>query len=110
MAIFSVWLALGIYWRRKPALHRPIFFIATCGLIGAAFGRVPYLTAPHNLTYVCVDAIICLGALRDLIVYRRVHRIYLIALPALAAAQYGIVYMISTPPAWWMKLAHTMMG
>jgi len=110
MAIFTVWLALGIYWRRKPQLHRPIFFIATCGLIGAAFGRVPYLTVPHNLTYVCVDAIIFLGALRDLLVTRRIHLVYRIALPALAVAQYGIVYMITTPPQWWVQLAHTMMG
>jgi hypothetical protein len=109
MAIFSVWLALGIYWRRKPALHRPIFFIATCGLIGAGFGRVPFL-AVHNLMYLCIDAVISLGILRDLIVDRRVHRFYLIALPPLALAQYGIVYMITTPPLWWMHLAHSLMG
>jgi len=110
MAIFTVWLALGILWRRKPALHRPIFFIATCGLIGAAFGRVPYLVAPHILSYVCVDAVIALGLLRDLLVDRRIHRLYLIALPALAVAQYGILYMITTPPLWWVHLAQTMMG
>jgi hypothetical protein len=110
MAIFATWLALGILWRKKPRLHRPIFFIATCGLIGAAFGRVPYLTAPHNLSYVCVDAVICLGVLRDLLVDHRVHRIYLIALPALAVAQYGIIYMITTPTQWWVKIAHSLMG
>jgi hypothetical protein len=109
MAIFTIWLALGILWRRKPALHRPIFFIATCGLIGAAFGRVPYL-ATHNLMYVCVDAVIALGLLRDILVDRRIHRLYLIALPPLALAQYGIVYMITTPPNWWINLAHTLMG
>jgi hypothetical protein len=109
MAIFAVWLALGIYWRRKPALHRPIFFIATCGLIGAAFGRVPWLVA-HNLFYVCVDAVIALGLLRDLLVDRRIHRLYLFALPPLALAQYGIVYMITTPPHWWITAAHSLMG
>jgi hypothetical protein len=109
MAIFAVWLALGIYWRRKPALHRPIFFIATCGLIGAAFGRVPWL-ATHNLMYVFVDAVIALGLLRDLLVDRRIHRLYLFALPPLALAQYGIVYMITTPPHWWIAAAHTLMG
>jgi hypothetical protein len=109
MAIFAVWLALGIYWRRKPTLHRPIFFIATCGLIGAAFGRVPWIVS-HNLMYVCVDAVIALGILRDLHVDRRIHRLYLIALPPLALAQYGIVYMITTPPHWWIAAAHTLMG
>ena len=109
VAIFTVWLLLGILWRRKPALHRPIFFIATCGLIGAAFGRVPYLAA-HNLMYAGVDAVLCLGVLRDLIVDRRIHRLYLVALPALALAQYGIVYMITTPPHWWVSIAHSLMG
>jgi hypothetical protein len=105
----SAWLVLGVLWRRKPALHKPAFFIATCGLIGAAFGRVPYLAA-HNLMYVCVDAIICLGILRDLLVDRRIHRLYLIGLPALALAQYSIIYMITTPPRWWVAAAHALMG
>ena len=109
MTIFAVFLALGIAWRRKPALHRPILFIATCGLTGAAFGRVPFI-ATHYLMYVCVDAVICLGVLRDLLVDRRIHRLYFIVLPALAVAQYGIVYMITTPPLWWVHLAHSMMG
>jgi len=110
IAIFTVWLTLGILWRKKPALHRPVFFIATCGLIGAAFGRVPFLFAPHNLTYACVDALISLGILRDLLVDRRIHRLYLIALPPLALAQYGIIYMITTPPQWWVRAAHSLMG
>jgi len=109
MAIFAVFLALGILWRKKPALHRPIFFIATCGLTGAAFGRVPFI-ASHNLMYVCVDAVVCLGLLRNLLVDRRIHRLYFVALPALAVAQYGIIYMITTPPRWWAHLAHSMMG
>jgi hypothetical protein len=109
MAIFATWLALGIYWRRKPALHRPIFFIATCGLIGAAFGRVPWIVG-HMLMPAFVDAVICLGVLRDLLVDRRIHRVYLIGLPALAVAQYTNIYMITTPPQWWVHLAHTLMG
>jgi hypothetical protein len=109
VTIFTIWLALGIYWRKKPRLHRPIFFIATCGLIGAAFGRVPWI-AGHMLMYAFVDAILCLGVLRDLLVDRRIHRLYFIALPALAVAQYGIIYMITTPPQWWVKMAHSMMG
>jgi hypothetical protein len=109
VAIFTVWLALGILWRRKPALHRPALFIATCGLVGAAFGRVPWI-AGHMLMYTCVDAVICLGVLRDLLVDRRIHRIYLIGLPAVAAAQYGIIYMLTKPPAWWVSMAHSLMG
>jgi len=109
VAIFTVWLALGILWRRKPALHKPAFFIATCGLIGAAFARVPWI-ATHTLMYVFVEAVLCLGVVRDLLVDRRIHRVYLIGLPALAVAQYGIVYMVTTPPQWWVRAAHALMG
>jgi len=109
VTIFTVWLTLGILWRKKPALHRPVFFIATCGLIGAAFGRVPWIFG-HMLMYAFVDAVICLGVLRDLLVDRRIHRLYFIALPALAVAQYTMIYMITTPPQWWVHLAHTLMG
>jgi hypothetical protein len=109
IALFTVWLALGILWRRKPALHKPALFIATCGLIGAAFGRVPWI-AGHMLMYACVDGVICLGVLRDLLVDRRIHRVYLIGLPIVAVAQYGIITMLAKPPQWWVHLAHTLMG
>ena len=107
MFIFTIWLALGIYWRRKPELHRRVFFIATCCLIGAAFGRVPWLvTQTYNLSYACVDAVILLGVVRDLLVNRRIHKLYLVALPLLAVSQAITVRILATPPAWWVALAH----
>ena len=109
MAAFTTLLALGIYWRRKPELHRRLMFLATCGLMSAAFGRIPYLGS-HNLFYVAVDAVICLGLLRDLLVDRRIHRVYLIALPLLAIAQFITIRVITTTPPWWSNFAHPLMG
>jgi hypothetical protein len=106
---FATCFALAIYWRRKPELHRRLIFIATGALLAAAFGRFPYL-ATHSLFYVAVDAVILLGVLRDLLVNRRVHVIYRIALPALLAAQTIALYLFLGAPAWWVRLTHAMAG
>ena len=39
MIAFGVCTALAICWRTKPELHRRLIFIASCGLMDAAFGR-----------------------------------------------------------------------
>ncbi len=76
MIAFGVCIALAIYWRTKPELHRRLIFIATCGLMDAAFGRFDYLFN-NNLFYPCLDLLIVLGVARDLLVDRRVHKVYL---------------------------------
>ena len=82
MIAFGVCIALAIYWRTKPELHRRLIFIATCGLMDAAFGRFDYLFN-NNLFYPCLDLLIILGVARDLLVDRRVHKVYLYAAPLL---------------------------
>jgi hypothetical protein len=57
MIAFGVCIALAIYWRTKPELHRRLIFIATCGLMDAAFGRFDYLFN-NNLFYPCLDLLI----------------------------------------------------
>ena len=78
MLAFGVCIALAIYWRTKPELHRRLIFIATCGLMDAAFGRFAYLF-DNNLFFPCLDFLIVLGVARDLLVDRRVHKVYLYA-------------------------------
>ena len=109
MLAFTTFVALGIYYRRQPEFHRRLFFLATCGLLAAAFGRIDYLFN-HSLFYVGVDAVILLGVLRDLLVNRTIHKVYRIALPLLVIAQYTVVHIITHPPAWWIKTAHNLMA
>lgn len=101
---FTAFFILAVYWRKKPELHRRSIFIATAVLLSAAFGRFPYL-GKHTLFYIGVDAVILFGVVRDLLVNRRVHSIYRIALPALILAQASAVYLFRGHPAWWIKLA-----
>jgi hypothetical protein len=109
MIAFGVLIALAIYWRAKPDLHRRLVFIATCGLMDAAFGRFDYVFN-NNLFFPCLDLLILLGVGRDLLVDRRINKVYLYALPLLMVGQSLSVYMWRHNPSWWQGITHTIMG
>jgi hypothetical protein len=102
MICFSVSFGLAIYWRRKPEFHRRLVLIASCVLTAAAFARFPFL--PFVCSYVCVDSLILLGVVRDLIVTRRVHPVYRYALPALIVIQSTAMYLLLKAPPFWVKI------
>ncbi len=108
MIAFGVLIALAIYWRTKPELHRRLVFIATCSLMDAPFGRFDYLFN-HNLFYPCLDLLMLLGVARDLLVDRRVHKVYLYALPLLIVGQTLTVYMWRYNPFWWQSITHVIL-
>jgi len=109
MIAFGVCIALAIYWRKRPELHRRLVFIATCGLLNAAFGRFDYLF-DHNLSFPCLDLVIVLGVARDLLVDRRVHKVYLYALPLLIVGQSLALYIWRHNPSWWQGMTHAILG
>jgi hypothetical protein len=108
MIAFGVCIALAIYWRTKPELHRRLIFIATCGLMDAAFGRFAYLF-DNNLFFPCLDLLIVLGVARDVLVDRRVHKVYFYALPLLIVGQSLSVYMWRGNPSWWQGITHAIL-
>ena len=109
MIAFGVCIALAIYWRTKPELHRRLIFIATCGLMDAALGRFDYLFN-NNLFYPCLDLLIILGVARDLLVDRRVHKVYLYAAPLLIIGQSLSVYMWRSNPSWWQGITRAILS
>jgi FtsH-binding integral membrane protein len=109
MVFFGVLVALAIYWRRKPELHRRLLFIATCALLDAPFARISFLFN-NNLFYPCIDAVMLLGVVRDLMVNRRIHKVYLIALPALMTLQVGVLYLWRGSPGWWLRITQAILG
>jgi hypothetical protein len=104
LGCFAVPFALAIYWRKKPEFHRRLMLIASCALLDAAFGRFPELPLVYSPTG--VDALICLGVIRDLIVERRVHRVYLYALPILIVCQIAAMEIFIHASPWWMNFAN----
>jgi hypothetical protein len=109
MVVFALLIGLAIWWRKKPELHRRLIFVATCCLLDAAFGRIDYLF-DHNLFMYCIDGVILLGVVRDLLVNRRIHAIYLTALPLLVVSQMWVVNTWRSNAGWWLRVADRLLG
>jgi len=109
MAAFGTLLTLAIVWRKKLELHRRLLFVATCVLLDAAFARFDFIF-DHSLFLFCPDLLIALGVVRDLLVNRRIHRVYLIALPTLIVLQTLAVLIWRSEAAWWVRIAHAVMA
>ena len=107
MISFSIMFTLAIYWRKKPEFHRRLILIASCVLTAAAFSRFPFV--PLRYSYVGVDLLISLGVLRDLITSKRVHAVYLYALPMLIVAQTTAIYLALTGPPEWVKITNAIL-
>jgi hypothetical protein len=105
---FAVFFTLAIWYRKKPELHRRFILIASCALTAAAFGRFPFAFM-ETWWNAGVDSLVVLGVVRDLIVMKRVHPVYLWALPCMIVAQV-IEYHISVGHfAPWLAVAHWLM-
>jgi FtsH-binding integral membrane protein len=109
MLTFGTLVGLAILWRKRPEFHRRLIFIATCGLMDAALARFDFIF-DNNLFYPCIDLIILLGVARDLFVEKRVHKVYLYALPLLIVVQSLSLYMWRHNPAWWQGITRVIMG
>jgi len=109
---FGIPFALAVIWRKRPEFHRRLMFIATCALTSAAFGRLPI--PPHVrhsvFFYSCVDVLILLGLVRDWLVNRRIHPVYLCALPASILCQVAVVHAIYSHSPMWLRIAHSILN
>lgn len=106
---FGLCLGLAILWRSRPEPHRRLMLIASCALTGAAFGRIPIMHAPLSF-YGGIDGLILLGALRDLAISRRIHGVYIIAIPLLVAAQAAAAEIFMHRAAFWIRIADKLIG
>jgi hypothetical protein len=43
ISIFAVFVAIGIWYRRRPEIHRPLMFLATLSIVAAAMDRITAL-------------------------------------------------------------------
>ena len=108
MMIFGSCIAMAIYWRKKPEYHRRLIFIASCQLMGAAIGRFDFMFN-HNLFSPALDCLIVLGMVRDRMVDKRVHKLYLYALPSLIVVQSLAVYAWRIDPKWWQAITQAIL-
>lgn len=107
MLTFSIAFGLAICWRRRPEFHRRLMVLATCCLTGAAFARIPVV--PEHAFYICVDLLVLLGIVRDVIVNGRVHAVYRYGLPCMMVGQALAQYLMGAKPWWWLAATHQIM-
>lgn len=106
MMAFGIAFALAIWWRKKPEIHRRLMLVATCCLTAAAFARFPFITITEIRWYGGVDLLLLLGVLRDLVVIRKVHAVYVYGVPPIVLGQAAAmtIFLRHTPA--WMAIAH----
>jgi hypothetical protein len=109
MVMFGICVGLAIAWRKTPDLHRRLLFIATCALLDAPFDRIDYIF-DHDLGFICLDAVILLGMVRDLVVDRRIHKVYLAAMPPMVIFQAILIYLYRGAPEWWLGIGRRILG
>ena len=109
MLLFGSCIAMAIYWRTKPEYHRRLVFIASCLLMDAAIGRFEFIFN-HSLFYAALDCLILLGVVRDWVVDKRVHKVYLYALPVLIVVQSLAIYAWRINPKWWQAITQAIVG
>ncbi len=110
MLCFTPAFALAVWWRKRPEFHRRFMFIATCTMTAAAFARFPFMSIPALRFHAGVDLLILLGVARDLIKDRRIHPVYLYAVPLLLAVQVVVMTLYLTQSQWWREIARGLIG
>ncbi len=85
--------------------------IATCALTAAAFGRMDLIRAVPPLGfYFGVDTLILLGAARDLVVSRRIHTVYMAAIPLLLPMQAAAIFIAGHHSAFWLRFMDSILS
>ncbi len=107
LVCFAIPFALAIYWRRRPEFHRRLMLIASSGLTDAAWARFPLI--PLVYSPAGVDALVLLGILRDLIVDRRIHKVYLYAFPLLIVLQVFCMQTYVHASPWWVRIGNALL-
>jgi hypothetical protein len=110
MVQYSLFFGLAIYWRKRPAFHSRLMFIATCTLMSAAAGRLIPANLPVEWIYVGVDTLILVGLGCDWIVHRRIPPVYLYALPVALLGQSIAMYLDVSGSPRWLAIAHRLIG
>ena len=97
---FSGFATAGLYYRRRPDIHRRLMLLATTGgLLWPAITRIQPIQGRLPLMYVVLVAFLVASPVRDIIAHRRPHRVDVIgALIVMATFPLGIA--IGNSDAW----------
>jgi hypothetical protein len=109
--VFVAMMGVGLWWRRRPEIHRPMMLLATLGPLTAAIGRIDAVIRLYEgttLERVFADSLgmLVLGAIFFFVKWwmsRKLDKWYLIGYGALALASLASVQIART--AAWDRVA-----
>jgi hypothetical protein len=84
--LFATFVAVAILLRRHGEAHKRLMLLATLSMLGPAFARWP-LEVASVVPHLTVDVLVAVAVLFDIVSRRRVHAVYLLAVPTLIASQ-----------------------
>ena len=85
--------------------------LATIALTGAAFARLPLPMMQSSwYWYSFTDALLAICVLRDLLLMRRIHPVFLYGVPLFLIGEYSAVALFLHPPAVWQSICHVLLS
>jgi hypothetical protein len=109
--VFSILVACGFYWRRKPETHKRLMLLATLSVLVAAVARLPFAfilrTGPLAF-FGLTDLFLVAFVFYDVSTRRRVHPVYLWGGLLLVASQPLRLLIVGTNA--WLSFAHWLVG
>ena len=111
--IFAIFVAAGIYYRRKPEIHKRLMLLAMIAITWPAFFRFrhyfPAVPNPELIFGLLLpNSMILLAVLWEKFTVKRVHPIYLTAGLALFAENFAEYWLFDSPG--WRVVAHWLAG
>jgi len=108
---FAVAFALAVAWRRNREFHRRLMLLATIALTGAAFARFPLPIMQNTwFWYSFTDGLLVICVLRELLLTRRVHPVFLYGVPLFLIGEYGAAYLFLHPPGLWLSICRAILA
>ena len=102
---FSILLACAYVWRLKPDMHRRCMLLAAAVLTLPAVARIPVIGKSELWSYVPTLSLLLILCAADLWREKRLHKVYLVGVPALIALHSVCDWLADDAPAWWVKTA-----
>jgi hypothetical protein len=107
--VFPTIVAAGIYYRRRPDVHKRLMLVAMIGILGAAFARLPIVGGMGPIAFFgLTDLLLVVVALHDFATLGRVHRATLLG-GLLVAVSHPVRLLIGATPVW-MAFARWLTG
>ena len=110
LVVFSTLVTAGMYYRRRPELHKRLMLVATIAILAPGIARWPLAGVAHTpLTFFGIVDVILLGCIAyDVVKTRRLNPAYLWG-GLLLIASHPLRLMLAGT-AVWMKFAHWITG